>query len=166
MPFKVNISDKSGKTYKLESDSEEVVGKELNEKIQGKSVSPDLEGYEFEITGTSDNAGFTSHKAVQGIGLKKLLLTYGKAMHKRPRKEGKKKRSNPTPSGLRMRKTVRGRIISRDIAQINLKVIKAGNKPLSEIFPDQGKGKAKKENRAARRKKPKQSPTTTEVAAE
>ncbi|MEK6847555.1 MAG: S6e family ribosomal protein [Nanoarchaeota archaeon] len=162
MLFKINISDKSGKTYKLESDSEDLIEKELHNKIHGKILSPDLEGYEFEITGASDSSGFTSHKDVPGISLKRMLLTYGKAMHKRPRREGKKKISNPKPDGLRLRKTVRGRVISQDTVQINLKVLKEGHKKLNEIFPDQGKGKEKKENRTARRKKPKEKPKAEE----
>ena len=149
MPFKINISDKSGKTYKLELESEELMGKELHDKIPGKEILADLEGYEFEISGASDKAGFTIHKDVPGIGLKRILLPYGKAMKKRPRREGKKKQSNPTPKGLRLRKTVRGRAISSEIIQINLKVIKPGTKKLSEVFSDQNKPKedasAKKE---------------------
>ena len=145
MPFKINIADKSGKTYKLELETEEILGKELNDKIEGKSLLPELNGYEFEITGTSDKAGFTSNKDVLGVGLKRLLLTYGKAMHKRPRREGKKKVSNPKPRGLRLRRTVRGRVISPEIVQINLKVLKHGSKHLSTIFPEQNKPKEAKE---------------------
>ena len=141
MVFKINISEKSGKTYKLELETEEILGKELNDKIEGKSLLPELDGYEFEITGTSDKAGFTSHKDVLGIGLKRLLLTYGKAMHKRPRREGKKKVSNPKPKGLRLRRTVRGKVISPEIVQINLKVLKHGHKQLSDIFPEQNEPK-------------------------
>ncbi|MEK6833332.1 MAG: S6e family ribosomal protein [Nanoarchaeota archaeon] len=139
MPFKINIGTKEGKTYKFETESEELVGKSLGDKIEGKEVSPNLSGYEFEITGTSDKSGFTSMKDVEGIGLKKVLLTYGKAMHKRSKREGKRKRSNPTPRGLRLRKTVRGKIISPAISQINLKLIKEGSKKLSEIFPKEVK---------------------------
>jgi ribosomal protein S6E (S10) len=139
MPFKINIGTKEGKTYKLETESEELVGKALGDKILGKEVSPNLEGYEFEIMGTSDISGFTSMASVEGIGLKKVLLNYGKGMHKRSKREGKKKRSNPTPGGLRLRKTVRGKIISPLIVQINLKPIKEGSKKLSEIFPEQNK---------------------------
>ncbi len=134
MPFKINIGTKEGKTYKLEVESEELVGKSLGETISGKDISKDFEGYEFEIRGTSDKSGFTSMEGVEGIGLKKVLLTYGKGMHKRPKREGKKKRSNYTPSGLRLRKTVRGKVISPAITQINLKLIKEGPKKLSEIF--------------------------------
>lgn len=142
MPFKINIGTKQGKTYKLEIESEALVGKSLGEVIQGKDVSQSLDGYEFEITGTSDKSGFTSMEDVEGIGLKKVLLKYGKGMHKHPKKEGKKKRSNPKPKGLRLRKTVRGKVISNAIVQINLKPVKEGPKKLPEIFPEQNKSEA------------------------
>lgn len=136
MVFKINIGTKEGKTYKLEVDSEGLMEKSLGENISGKEIYPALDGYEFKITGTSDSSGFSSREDVEGIGLKKVLLTYGKGMHKRSKKEGKKKRSNPTPRGLKLRKTVRGKIISPAIVQVNLKVIKEGPKKLKEIFPD------------------------------
>jgi len=151
--FKINISEKTGKTYKLELESEELIEKELNDKISGKILSSNLEGYEFEITGASDNAGFTAHKDVRGTGLKKLLLTYGKAMHKRPKREGKKKLSNPKPKGLRLRKTVRGKVISPEIVQINLKVLKEGPKKLSEIFSEQNKPKETRPSNAELKEK-------------
>ncbi len=141
MSFKLNISEKNGKTYHLESESELLVEKELHGKVKGEDISPDLEGYELEITGASDKSGFTAMENVEGIGLKRVLLTYGKAMKKKPRKEGKKKLSKKRPKGLRLRKTVRGKIISKEISQINLKVLKEGNKKLKEIFPEQCKAK-------------------------
>lgn len=142
--FKINISEKNGKTYKVETEAQELIGKSLNDKVSGKEIAPELTGYEFEITGTSDKSGFTSMKEVDGIGLKKVLLTYGKGMHKRSKREGKKKRSNPTPKGLRLRKTVRGKIISEIITQINLKTIKEGSKKLSELYPEQNQPREKK----------------------
>ncbi len=152
MPFKINLSEKTGKTWKLELESEELLGKELNDKINGSDLNPELGGYEFEITGMSDKAGLTSMKDVPGIGLKRVLLTYGKALHRRPRKEGKKMKSNMRPNGLRMRRTVRGRVVSQDIIQINMKVLKHGAKSLSEVFSEQN-AKPAKENRAAKREK-------------
>jgi len=142
--FKINISEKNGKTYHLELESEELIGKELHNKVNGKDLSSNLEGYEFEITGASDSAGFTALEEVEGTALKKVLLGYGKAMHKRPRREGKKPVSNFKPKGLRMRKTVRGKIISPEIVQINLKILKEGNKKLAEIFPEQNQHKKEK----------------------
>src|SRR3989339_261734 len=94
MAFKINLSEKSGKTYKLEVEAPLLEGKLLHDKINGKDISDDLEGYEFEITGASDKSGFTAVKEVDGSGLKKVLLSYEKGMHKRPKREGKKKRSN------------------------------------------------------------------------
>jgi small subunit ribosomal protein S6e len=139
MVMKINIGTKDGKTYKIESEAKEILGKSLNDNVDGKEISSDLEGYEFQIMGASDKAGFTAMENVDGIGLKKVLLRYGKGMHKRPKREGKKKISNPRPKGLRLRKTVRGKIISEAIVQLNLKVLKSGKKKLSEIFPDQNK---------------------------
>ena len=137
MTFKINISEKSGKTYKIESEASGLIEKSMHDKIDGKDILADLEGYELEITGASDKSGFTAMKNVEGIGLKKLLLIYGKAMKKRPRREGKIKRSKNKLKGLRLRKTVRGRVISPEIVQINLKVMKEGSKKLEEIFPEQ-----------------------------
>jgi small subunit ribosomal protein S6e len=139
MVFKINISDKSGKTYKLEIESEFLDGKGLGSKIPGKEILSGLEGYELEITGASDRSGFTAIKDVEGIGLKKVLLSYGKAMKKRPKREGKKKHSKNRPKGLKLRKSVRGKVISPSIVQINMKITKPGSKPLSEVFPDQNK---------------------------
>ncbi|MBT4258219.1 30S ribosomal protein S6e [archaeon] len=136
MVLKINISEKSGKTYKFESEEQLLLEKELGGKIEGSEITPDLSGYEFEITGASDKSGFTSFLNVEGIGIKKLLLTYGKGMHKKPKGEKKK---GSRPKGLRKRKTVRGKIISEHTRQINLKLIKEGGKKLSEVFPEQNK---------------------------
>lgn len=134
--FKINFSTKDGKTYKLESEAPSLNQKQLGDKIKGEDISADFAGYELEITGASDKAGFTAMKDVQGMGLKKVLLTYGKAMHKKPKGD---KKVNKKPAGLRLRKTVRGNIISEAISQINIKVLKEGSKKLSEIFPEQNK---------------------------
>ena len=141
--FKINLGTKEGKTYKVESEALGLIEKSLNDKIHGREISPELEGYEFEITGASDSSGFTAMENVEGIGLKKVLLKYGKAMHKKSK--GVKKKSTK-PKGLRLRKTVRGKIISPAIVQINLKTIKEGAKKLSEIFPEQNQKKEEKKD--------------------
>jgi ribosomal protein S6E (S10) len=139
--LKLNISEKTGKTYKLEFEGESLFGKELNQKFQGEEISPDLQGYEFEITGASDKAGFPSLDFAEGINLQKALLSYGKGMKKRPKREGKKKRSRNRPKGLRLRKTVRGKTLSEAIVQVNLKTLKEGAKSLASVFPEQNKPK-------------------------
>ncbi len=144
MALKINIPDKSGKTFKVELETEFFNGKNLGNKISGKEILPDLSDYEFEISGASDKSGFTAMEGVPGIGLKKALLSYGKGMHKRQKFEGKKKRSTQRPKGLRLKKTVRGETLSEAITQINLRVVKEGKKPLTEIFESQAKQKEAK----------------------
>ena len=148
MPLKINISEKNGKTHHLDLESENLFMKTINEKIKGSDISSELHDYEFEITGASDKSGFPAMKEIDGIMLNRVLIGYGIGMKKRPKREGKKKRSNFKPSGLRMRKTARGKIISPEIVQINLKVLKEGAKKLSEIFPEQNQKKEEKKAEA------------------
>ncbi len=131
MPFKLNISVK-GKAWKLETESDFLSGKSLGDRFDGKEIKTELEGYELEITGGSDSAGFPLSRDVVGLGLKSLLLTKGWGM-----------RDNT--EGMRRRKTVRGKTISGAVSQININVIKAGKKPLNEVFADQNKPKEVKE---------------------
>ena len=44
MTFKINIGTNTGKTFKLESEAPGIIDKKLNEKIQGKDISPEFEG--------------------------------------------------------------------------------------------------------------------------
>ena len=121
MPFKVNVSQ-GEKTYKFELElAEALMGKSLGEKVDGKDVDSRLEGYELELKGGSDKAGFPMYSKSEGIGIKRVLLTKGWGM-KDPRK------------GVRLRKTVRGKIIGGDIVQINFIVVKVGSKKLEELF--------------------------------
>ena len=137
MVFKINISGKNGKTWKFETESEVLIGKKLGEKLNGSEISPDLAGYELTINGASDIAGFPHKLDVEGPQLKRVLLSKGWGMHKRPKKEGKRKVQ--TPRGFRKRKTVRGNIISEKTTQINLMITREGSKKISEIFPEQNK---------------------------
>jgi len=50
MAFKINLSEKSGKTYKLEVEAPLLEGKLLHDKINGKDISDDLEGYELTFS--------------------------------------------------------------------------------------------------------------------
>ena len=125
MPFKLNISQK-GKAWKIELDSETLVGKKIGDKISGKEISSDLEGYKLEITGATDFAGFPHKADIEGSGIKRVLLTKGWGMHYKKQ-------------GLRKRKSLRGSQISEKTVQINLNVLKEGSKKLSEVFPEQNK---------------------------
>jgi len=129
------MSDK-GKAWRIELESEALLGKKIGDKIHGKEIKDDFDGYEFEITGTSDKAGFPGHKDIDSPALTKKLLTRGFGM------------KTAEPKGLRLRKTLRGSIISEDIMQINMNVLKHGHKKMNEIFPDQNKPKEEKKEEA------------------
>ncbi len=125
MAFKINISDK-GISWRTESNAEFLIGKSVGDKVNGEELGRDFEGYEFEITGGSDNSGFPLYKEVEGIGLRRVLLKKGWGMHNKRK-------------GVRLRKTVRGKTIFEKTVQINMKLVKEGGKKLREIFQDQNK---------------------------
>jgi len=130
MAFKINVSH-NGKTFKVETEDEKLVGYSIGEKVAGEEISEDLKGYELEIRGTSDKSGFTGLEELDGPNLKKVLLGYGKGMKRKPKGEKKK---TTRPKGLRLRKTVRGKEISLDTVQINTKVTKEGTKKFESLF--------------------------------
>lgn len=121
MAIKLNIGDpKSKRTYTVELDeqaSHKLYGKKLGQSFKGELI--DKPGYEFLITGGSDNSGFPMRNDLDGERRQKVLLTHGvgnRAMRK----------------GMRLRKTVSGSTASAITAQLNLKVTKNGAKPLVE----------------------------------
>ncbi|MEN9625846.1 MAG: hypothetical protein RL557_174 [archaeon] len=127
MPFKINVSHK-GKTFKLESEDEFLIGKKIGENFEGNELNENLKGYQLIITGTSDIAGIPGFKGLDGIGYHRRLLTLGPGMKDRR-------------SGMRLRKTNRGEEISAKTVQINMKVTKEGDKKFDEL--------TKKEEKAA-----------------
>ena len=143
MAFRINIGS-NGKTWKIESDSEDLVGKKIGEKVHGKEIDAKLEGFEFEITGTSDSSGFAGKKDLDIPGTKRELLLAGNwGCWQEPK--GLRKTRPQTRDGLRLRKTVRGNTISRAVVQINVSVKKEGHKKLEELFPEQNQPKVKEE---------------------
>ncbi len=140
MEFKVNIGDpKSGKTLKKvfsEEESKNFVGKKIGSVIKGDSLG--FSGYEFEVTGGSDYCGFPMRRDVQGIARKKVLTVKGFGNRIAERK------------GLRYRRNVAGNTIFSKTAQINLKVVKAGTKPLFEEKKEEAPAEAKESGEAAK----------------
>jgi small subunit ribosomal protein S6e len=123
--FKIVIGLKNGKSYQKElkdNDAEFFIGKKLGEKVKGNNFG--LEGYEFQITGGSDNSGFPMRKDVEGTAKKKILAVKGIGV-------------KPKRAGQRQRKTVRGNTISAEIAQINLKVLKEGKEKFGVEKPEE-----------------------------
>ena len=115
MEVKCVISDvKSGKSYQRSLTDDSLTGRKIGEVVPGSLFG--LAGYELEITGGSDTAGFPMRKSIEGGGRKKALI------HSKERK------------GMLIRKTVRGSIISDQIAQINLKVEKQGSEKIEDLL--------------------------------
>ncbi len=120
--LKIVIGEK-GKSYSKILTNEEsnfLLGKKIKEKIEGGHIG--FKGYELEITGGSDKEGFPMRYDVEGIGRKKVFLTKGNIGTKMKRK------------GVRIRKSISGNTVSQLTSQVNLKVIKPGQKALDEIF--------------------------------
>lgn len=117
--FKINISHQ-GKTYKLETENEVLFGKKVGESIDGNELDENFKGYKLIITGSSDIAGIPGFKGLEGQGYHRKLLIYGKGMRDRRK-------------GIRLRKTLRGEEISTKTVQINMNVIKEGNKKFEEL---------------------------------
>lgn len=109
-----------GKSVQQEIDSNLFAGKKLNEKVSGNNI-PGFEKYELEITGGSDKDGFPMRKGVLGQVRKRILLAGGVGYH-------------PKEKGIRRRKGIRGEVVSEEIAQLNLKVIKEGTKKFEDFF--------------------------------
>jgi small subunit ribosomal protein S6e len=127
--FKFVISEpETRKSYQLEVDQSKaigLIGKKIDEEFNGDLIG--LSGYMLKITGGTDKDGFPMHPSVKGPGRKKILLSGPPGFH-------------PRLKGQRKRKTVRGNTISDAIVQINVKVVKKGEKPL-ELVPTKPKEK-------------------------
>mgnify|MGYP001617527640 CR=1 FL=1 len=110
---------KTGKTYQKVVEGSIFIGKQIGDKISGDDFG--LPGYEFELKGGSDSAGFPMRKDIPGSGRKKALLTRGPGV--RISREGMKKR-----------KTVRGNTVADITAQVNLRISKFGPADLEELL--------------------------------
>lgn len=117
---KLVINDvKQGKSYQRVMDNSILLGKKINDIVNGNSLG--LSGYELKITGGSDKSGFPMRVDLESAQRKSILITKGIGL----------RRNN---KGLRKRKMVRGNTVSDQIAQLNLKVEKYGQKSLIELF--------------------------------
>jgi len=121
--FKVNISTKDGKSHQIElkgTEAEALMRKKVGDKVSGNDIG--LEGYELEITGGSDKSGFPMRKGIQSPR-KRIMTSGGVGFSGKTRNKTKQK-------GLLKRRTVAGERVFVNTTQLNLKVLKAGAKPL------------------------------------
>jgi len=115
MAIKIVIGLKGkSKTVEL-ADVRALVGKKVGDTFKGEIL--DLTGYEFQITGASDDAGFPLRRDVDGPLRKKILAVQGIGLKKKAK-------------GIKQRKTVTGNTISQSTAAVNVKVVKEGKTPL------------------------------------
>ncbi|MBI2105264.1 30S ribosomal protein S6e [Candidatus Woesearchaeota archaeon] len=128
------IGDKDGKSYskKLE-DHSVLVGRKIGEQLKGEIIG--ISGYEFKITGGSNDAGFPMRHELNLTGKKIIYARKGVGIKTRYK-------------GTYIRKTVAGNTVGQKTAQLNISVEKAGKKSLAEIF-----GKASAEQKEAKEEK-------------
>ncbi|MCL5238998.1 MAG: 30S ribosomal protein S6e [Candidatus Marsarchaeota archaeon] len=129
--MKIVFSDKkNGKTAQAEVAKEQeqmLMGKKIGETIEGAVIG--LDGFKLQITGLSDMMGSPSRKEIEGSRKAYALLGSG------PGVTGLKK-------GMRVRKLVRGNVVSSDTGQINTIITEYGAKSADEIFPKKAEAKA------------------------
>ena len=121
--FKTVIADpKSKMAYQKvlsEEKSNALVSKAIGEEIDG--IFLDLPGYRLKITGGSDSSGVPMRGDINGNQRRKLLMRDSVGF-------------NPVKDGQRKRKLIRGKNLSGDISQINLKVVEYGPKSIEELL--------------------------------
>lgn len=127
MAFKIVVSDKAV-SYQMEAeDAKQIVNLSIGDEFDGNVIG--LEGYTLKITGGSDKNGFPMRRDISGPRRVRSLLTGGVGY-------------NPKVDGVKRRKTLRGRVISEDIVQINTIVTKAGSKSIADILNPEGEEEA------------------------
>jgi small subunit ribosomal protein S6e len=119
MEIKLNVGDpKSGKTAKaVLTEPKPLLNKKIGDRVKGDDLG--FPGYEFEITGGSDYCGFPMRKDVTGTMRKRILIVEGVGLRK-------------NLPGRKIRKNVAGNTVHANTAQVNLKVLKYGEKALVE----------------------------------
>ena len=128
--FKLVIGDpKTKRAYKFDlksPDSDQLIGKKIGDNFRGELIG--LQGFELQITGGTDKAGFSMYKALDGVGRRKLLLKGPPSYHVPKKVKGRLEK-----------KTVRANTIATDVVQINCKIVKQGEIDLMKHFNVQPK---------------------------
>lgn len=109
--FKAIVSDKSGKSINREikdKEAQPLVGSKIGDLMDSSVLG--ISGGKFKITGGSDKSGTAMRKDVHGGVKKYVLLSRGTGM-----------RSNK--EGIRIRKLIRGNIVTDEIYQLNCLLI-------------------------------------------
>jgi len=123
--FKLIISDpETGKSKALEMEetrSALLIGRKLGEVIDGSGVG--MSGYKLQITGGSDKDGFPMRPDVHGGVRVNVIVGEGTGFR-------------PSRKGERRRKALRGKVITEDIVQVNMKIFEKPKKAEKETVKD------------------------------
>jgi small subunit ribosomal protein S6e len=115
--FKLNVSDpesKKASIHELDGPrAQPLIGREIGNVVDGSIIG--IEKVKLKITGGSDKDGIPMRSDVHGGAKKYAILSSGVGF-------------NPTTSGERQRKLVRGRMITDQTYQINMRVTKEEQK--------------------------------------
>ncbi len=110
---KLTVSSQDGKVQTVELEgprAQQLVGKKIGDELDGASLG--FADMKLQIMGGSDKDGFPMRRDVQGGVRKIVLLSTGVGF-------------KSSVKGKRMRKAVRGNVITDDITQVNTKAVKA-----------------------------------------
>lgn len=101
------------------------IDQKIGAEIDGECISSQFKGYVFKITGGLDKDGFGMKNGVLTAERRQLLLdgkTSGIRFYRIRYRPGSK-----------IRKTVRGCVVSSDIKMVNMKIIKVGENPIKGL---------------------------------
>jgi len=111
--FKVVISDpETGRSNVVELEEARAVpliGRKIGDVLDGAVVG--LSGHKVMVTGGTDGSGFPMRPDIHG-GIKARVLISGGVGYR------------PREKGVRRRKMVRGNMITEDMVQVNMKIVK------------------------------------------
>ena len=103
----------------------EIIDKKIGDEIDGSVISDVFDGYKFKITGGFDKDGFAMKNGILSQNKKKVLLTKGCSLFRF--------RKGYHRTGIRIRRLVRGCIVSHEIKNLHLKIIKKGPKEIAGL---------------------------------
>jgi small subunit ribosomal protein S6e len=130
--FKLVISDSKGKSINQglkDRSAQPLLGSKIGDIIDSSVVG--ITGGKMKVTGGSDKSGTPMRPDVHGGVKKYVLLANGIGIRN-------------IGGGYRIRKLVRGNMVTEEIYQLNC-VLVDGSLPLKEETPDKSKEVAKKE---------------------
>jgi len=115
----VSQQEKTKQKQLSAEEAAKLYGLKIGQKFDGTSIG--LPGYELEITGGSDKDGTPMTLAIPSARKTRALISRGLGLRS-------------TVKGFRKKKSIRGSVVSDDISQLNLKVVKAGGEPIDKLM--------------------------------